>query len=257
MRRERANDTIDLLRLAKALWRRAWAIVLALLVGAGLAYAYTVFMVTPLYQASVLMYVNNSDISVGSTKVSITSSDISAAQSLVDTYVIIMSARPTLEEVIEETGVSYSYEELRDMVSASAVNSTEIFQIVVTSADAKEAALLANTIATSLPDHISSVIEGCSVRIVENAVVPTRPVSPSVSKNTALGGLLAVVLCCGVLVMIELFNDKICEEDDLRQVSGLPILAGIPELLGSKSAGGYYGYGQRKESQSAGRRSKA
>ena len=234
MRLERPNDTIDLLRLAKALWRRAWAIVLALILGAGLAYAYTIFMITPLYQANALMYVNNSDFSVGNTKVSITSSDISAAQSLVDTYVIIMSARPTLEEVIEKAGVSYSYEELREMVSASAVNGTEIFQITVTSPNPEEATLLVNTIATVLPDNISSVIEGCSVRIVENAVVSTVPVSPDVRKNITIGGLAAVVLCCAILVLLELLNDKICDEDDLRQVSDLPILAGIPELLGSK-----------------------
>ena len=257
MRRENANDTIDLLQLAKVLWHRAWAIALALIFGAGLAFAYTLFMITPLYQASALMYVNNSDISVGNTKVSITSSDISAAQSLVDTYVIIMSARPTLEEVIEETGVSYTYEELREMVSASAVNGTEIFQIVVTSPNAKEAALLANTIATVLPDNIASIIEGCSVRIVENAVVSTIPVSPNVTKNTAMGGLIAVVLCCAVLIVIELLNDKINDEDDLRQVSDLPILAGIPELMGAKSMGGYYGYEQRKKSQGTGKRSKA
>ena len=56
---------IDLLRLLGALWRHAVVIVLAgaLCGGAGFGLAY--WVIPPKYQASVLMYVNNSSISVG------------------------------------------------------------------------------------------------------------------------------------------------------------------------------------------------
>jgi capsular polysaccharide biosynthesis protein len=232
------NDyEIDLLRLLKALWKNAWAVILALV----LAFSYTKFLITPLYQATALMYVNNSDISLGSTKVSISASDLSAAQSLVDTYVVIMNSRSTLNDVIAESGVSYTYEELTGMISASAVNSTEIFQIVVTDADPVEAELLANTIANILPNKIASIVDGCSARVVDYAVVPTKVSSPSVAKNTALGGVAAAVLCCAIIVALELLNDTIREEDDILQVSELPILAAIPELKSSKNSGGYYG----------------
>ena len=71
-----------------------------------------------------MMYVNNSNISLGDTKVSLSSSDISASQSLVDTYIVILKSRPVLESVIESTGVDYTVAGLSTMVSASAVNST-------------------------------------------------------------------------------------------------------------------------------------
>ena len=53
-----------------------------------------------MYTASALMYVNNNSLSVGSTKVSLSYSDLTAAKSLVDTYVVILNARTTLNEVI-------------------------------------------------------------------------------------------------------------------------------------------------------------
>ena len=108
----RTEDEIDLLKLAAALWRKAWAIVLAVVLFATAALGYTAFFVTPLYKATALMYVNSSSISVGSTKVSISQGELSAAQSLVKTYIVILNTRSTLEEVIAQSGVPYTYEEL-------------------------------------------------------------------------------------------------------------------------------------------------
>ncbi len=48
---------IDLVQLAKALWHRAWAIVLAMVIFGGAAFGYARFLITPLYQAGAMMYV--------------------------------------------------------------------------------------------------------------------------------------------------------------------------------------------------------
>lgn len=62
---------IDLLRLVKALWKKAWAIALTAALFGTIALTYTAFFVRPLYKAEALMYVNSSNISVGGAKVSI------------------------------------------------------------------------------------------------------------------------------------------------------------------------------------------
>ena len=77
---------IDLRELFMVLLRRWWAIALAIVFGGAAAFGYTYFLVDPLYQASTLLYVNNSDISVGATSFSISNADLTAAQKLVDTY---------------------------------------------------------------------------------------------------------------------------------------------------------------------------
>ena len=184
----RENETeIDLLQLAKALWHKAWAIVLVTLITAAMAFAGTKLFITPLYTASAMMYVNNSSISVGSTQVNL--SDLTAAQSLVETYMVILKTRGTLEEVIKEANLPYDYEQLSGMIEAGAVNSTEVFSISVTSASPEEAEKIANTIAELLPNRIADIVEGSSVRIVDYAVVPSKKTSPSLSKNTMLGAM--------------------------------------------------------------------
>ena len=140
--------------------------------------------------------------------------------------------------------MSYSYDQLKKMISASSVNSTEIFSVEVTSTSPQEAELLANTIARVLPEKIASVVDGSSVRIVDTAVVPSKKAAPSTGKNTMLGFLLGAVLACGAVVVLYLMDDKIHSADYLLSSYDLPLLAVIPDLTQDDDDGYYYyGYG--------------
>lgn len=233
---------IDLLRLLQALWRKAWAILLATAIFATAFLAGTALFIKPKYKAAALMYVNSSNISVGGTKVSISQSELTAAQTLVDTYIVILNTRTTLEDVIEQSGVPYTYEELmkKEMISAAAVNGTEVFSIEVTSTDPAEAELMANTIARILPEKIASIVEGSSARIVDYAVVPAEKDSPSLTKNALIGAILGFVLACGVVVVLELLDEQIHDSDYLSETYDIPVLAVIPDLLSSNSGNDYY-----------------
>lgn len=238
----RNEETIDLLQLAAALWKKAWAIALTAAVFGIAALLYTVMFIKPLYKAEALMYVNSSNISVGNTKLSISQAELNAAQTLVDTYIVIMNTRTTMEDVIQQSGVPYTYEEMMEkkMVRAAAVNGTEVFAIEVTSTSPKEAELLANTIARILPEKIASIVEGSSARIVDYAVEPAKKDSPSISRNTLLGVLLGIVLSSGVIVVLELLDEQIHDSDYLIQTYDIPVLAVIPDLLSTKSSNDYY-----------------
>lgn len=234
---------VDLVKLAKALWQRAWAIVLAMIIFGGIAFFRAVFFITPLYQASAMMYVNNGAFAVGETSVSISPGQLTAAQSLVDTYVVILQSRSTLEKVIEEADLRYSYEQLSGMVKAAPVGETEIFQIYVTSPDPREAELIANTITKVLPDRIADIVDGSSVRVVDHAVVPTRKMSPSITRNTALGMMLGLVLSCGLFIVMYILDTTIDSVDYLTENFDLPVLAVIPDMDSkklNKSDSGYY-----------------
>ena len=125
---------IDLLQLFRALWRNALVIILVAILFGGIAFGGTYMFISPKYEASSMLYVNNSSVSLGSTSVSITSGELSAAQKLVDTYIVILKSRTTLDEVIQESGVPYSVEKLSGMVSASARRGTALSSSAMISA---------------------------------------------------------------------------------------------------------------------------
>ena len=245
---EETEETIDLLHLVQVLWKNFVAIILAGMIFGAAAFLGTKAFVTPLYDSKALMYVNSTNLSLAGSKVSISTAELSAAKSLVDTYTVIMNTRMTLEDVIEKSGVSYTYEELRKMISAASVNGTEIFYINVTSPDPAEAELLANTIAMVLPEKIAAIVDGSSVRIVDYAVQAAERSSPSYTKNTTIGALLGILLVAAVVIVADLMDDQLHDTDYLtKSYPEIPVLAVIPDLL-AKESGSYYYRDTKKSS---------
>jgi len=232
---------IDLAKIANGLVQRIWIILIAMFLCGALLFSYAAFFITPLYESSVLLYVNNSSFSVGASSFSISSSEISAAKSLVETYQVILKTRMTLNDVIRLGELDYTYEDLCRMISTESVNDTEVFSITVTSDDPHAAEHIANTIARVLPDKIASIVEGSSVRVVDFAVVPSEKVSPSISRYTLIGLMLGLLLSCAVIAVLEIVDDRIHTEDYLLQgFADTPLLAVIPDMLGEKTKGQYY-----------------
>ena len=131
--------TIDLLHIFKFLWKKAWVIVLAALVAASVGFSIAAFAIKPTYSSTIMLYVNNNSFSLGNTSFSISSSEITAAQSLVKTYGEILDNRTTLERVIEKADVDYTVKDLHEMIETGSSNDTEIMYVKVTSQNADEA----------------------------------------------------------------------------------------------------------------------
>lgn len=233
---------IDIMQLLRALWKKAWLIVLAAVLCGGIGFGVSAFLIEPTYSATVMLYVNNSANKGENPNWSISSSDISASQSLVRTYAEILKSRTTLDKVIEKSEVDYSYKTLTNMITAAPANDTEIMKVTVTTEDPHEAARIANCIAEVMPSRISDIMEGATMTVVENAVPDTHKVGPSITKYTAIGLMLGVVLAAAYIVIRTLMDDRIHDEEFITQNFNIPILAKIPDLsaTGGKKYGGYY-----------------
>ena len=128
------EDTIDLLELARALWKNILAIALAAVLAGSAAFAYTAFMIAPQYTATTSLYVNSSSFRLGATSYSISASEMTTSNSLVSVYLYILKSRTTMEEVIQTAGLSYSPEQLGGMVSARAGSTMAISGVISKSA---------------------------------------------------------------------------------------------------------------------------
>ena len=241
MNNEKDVIEFDLPGVLRLLFSKIWSIITSALAG-GLVFAIiAIFAITPKYQSSALFYVNNNNLSIGGASFSISSSDISASQSLVDTYIVILNTRNTLETVIEKSNLPYSYERLSGMISASAVNGTEVFKVTVTSDDPKEACNIANGIALVLPDKISEIVTGSGAKIVDYAVANPNKVSPSTSRYAIIGALIGAVITSFIIVLKNYFDDTIKDDSYLLTAyDDVAILAIIPNLDNDKKGGSYY-----------------
>ena len=247
------NDEIeiDLGRVLRAVMDKAWMVAAVSVLCAVLTFVGTFLFITPKYEASAMFYVNNNNLSFGDASVSISSGDLSTSRNLVDSYIVILNTRETLVDVIDYAGVSRSYKDVREMITSAAVNETEIFRVTVTSTDPQEAERIANAVAYILPKRIGTIIDGTSAKVVDAAIVPSKPSSPSYTNNTIIGFLLGFILCVGIIALREIFDTTIRTEEDIAQSCKHPILASVPDMTAPGKGSSYYGYGRNKKGKYA------
>lgn len=224
---------IDLQEVFVYLLYRCWVMIIAMVICAGAAFGYTKEFVTPMYQSDAMVYVNGS-MSYGDMTISVT--DVGGGNDLIETYTTILKTRVTLQEIIDYTGCGYSQGQLSGMISASAVGETDIMKIVVTNEDPVMAETIASAVTKILPEKIAEIIDGTSVRVVDTAVVPSYPYTPSYTKNTMMGALVGLFLSGAFLVLRVLLEKKITSVDYLKDTyADLPLLAVIPVIETGKN----------------------
>jgi capsular polysaccharide biosynthesis protein len=241
-----ANDyyVVDLSHIMKVIWRNVWVVAIVSIIVAVIGFSIAAFAIAPTYSSSIMLYVNNSSFSVGDLGFSISSSELTAAQNLAKTYTVLLKNRTTLERIIDETGIEYTWEEVYDMIESSPVNETEVMQVTVTCEDPYEAERIANGIAKVLPQRIAEIIEGSSMEVVDSAIVNPEKVAPSITAYTIVGFILGAILAVVVLIATAMMDNTVHDEEYVIKTYDYPILAKVPNLLdgGTKKYGYYYSY---------------
>ena len=229
--RRQDDNVIDLVELFYVMWGHAWQIILCLILGAAIAFGVTKFLITPLYQATSSIYIvsasNNSVVDL---------TDLQIGAQLTADYQELLVSRPLLEDVIQNLDLkdadgekAMSVDALRDMIAVTNTTDTRILKITVTSPDPDESADIANELVDQACIYLPQIMETDEPNLVEEAIPPTSKSSPSYSRNIVLGGLLGVILCCGVLTLRYLMNDTFMTPDDVQKYLGVQPLATIPE----------------------------
>ena len=223
------NETfeLDLKEIGSAVLKYLWAIILCAVIGGLAMLTYTVNFVSPTYKAGVTMYVNNSS---GVNGQYMSSSDLAVAQRLVETYTNIIASHTVLSKVVDASGLDITADQLRGMLSASAVGETEMFTVSVTAPDPQMAADLANKIAEVAPAEINKIIPGSTAKVVDYARIPKSRNGPSYSRSVLLGFLVCAVLATGVVAVRQILDTRLTKKEDLERICGVAVLGVIPEV---------------------------
>lgn len=218
---------IDLFRVMQILWKRIWVLAIAAIVFGTAAFTYTSLLVTPLYRSNFTAYVNNRMQTESASGTS--TSDLNASIGLSYLYGEIVESRAVLTDAAQKCGLDYTYAELAGMVNTTISEKAALINVAVTAPDPVLAAEFAAAIADVAPDHVARVVDGSSMRIVDDPVQPLTPSSPNTVKSAVLGALIGVLLAATVLVVLELVYDYVQNDDDLEGRYGIVVVGRIPD----------------------------
>lgn len=201
-----------------------WTLVVAAWI-AGLTGYLVASTIPPTYQSQVKVLVGplNTD-----------TDTLRASGFLVQTYAQYVTTREVLASTIQELGLDLSPDEVAAATRATANDVTRILTIRVQAGDPKQAADLANTLATELEQLTSRGLsrpEGL-IQIIEFARADTVPVAPQVSLLVILAGLAGVVVAIVLVLLLEYFGNTVRTREELASLAGAPLLGAVPAPSG-------------------------
>jgi capsular polysaccharide biosynthesis protein len=207
--------------------RKYLVILLVTILCAAAAFTLSKYIMTPKYTASASMYVFSD---TSKTESIITSNELTASQKLVNTYIVVLKSETVLDQVIVNLNINLTADDIRERMTAGAIDGTEAFTISIEDSDPKRAQQIVNAIADIAPQEIIRVVKAGGVEVIDYAKEPAEASSPNVMLYTLAGALIGLVVSFGVFMLAVIFDTKIHGEDDLLNNFKLPVLGVIPTL---------------------------
>lgn len=223
------EDLFNFFELASVLLHKAWLLVASLIVGAAAAGLITTQFITPKYEAASMIYIYNKTTSITSL------ADLQIGSQLAVDFQIVATTREVIEKVIEDLNLDMTYSALLEQVNISNPTGSHILKIVVTNEDPVRAAEISNALSSELRERIAAVMNTEEPSVVERAVVPQKPASPSLSRNVMIGAAGCAGLMAMIIIASYLMDDTIKTEQDIKRYLGLNTLAAIPAERGKKN----------------------
>ena len=166
------------------------------------------------YSASALVYVKNS----------------SNTNDMTESIQIALSTDAVYNRVIADLNLSYTTDEISQIVSVEPLKDSNFFRINVKDSNPQTALLIANRLAEMSETEINRYQSTASISIVDDATSTKKTKSLKTSVITLIG--LIIGLCGSIFFFIikSLFDKSIKDDDDLVSIYNIPLLSNIVDF---------------------------
>lgn len=217
------EEEISLVELFEIIKKHFRLIVITTLGATVIAAIYTLFLVTPIYEATTEILVTQTT----EENASVSQQDITTSISLINTYEDIIRNDVILDPVIEELNLDVTTDQLRDSIAVQVNESSQVFSVQAQSENPYEAAEIANATAGIFQEEIYEMMDVDNVTIISAATPVMDPASPNNLLNIIIGVLLGGMLGVGLVFIRELTDNTVKTEEYVHQTTGWSSLGHI------------------------------
>lgn len=165
------------------------------------------FILTPVYQTSTGILVNQSPAETGQ----LSDQNIQADLHLINTYSGIIKSPAILDQVVGELNLDMTLEQLTEKVTVSNAEQSQILNITVEDKNPEVAVEIANTTASVFENDIANLMNIDNVTIFSPAVLREEPVPifPKPMLYMAVAAVVGLMLGVGIAFLLEDLNTTI------------------------------------------------
>jgi capsular polysaccharide biosynthesis protein len=224
------KDFITMKDLFSAIKRRIWMIVLITLLTTIASGIYSFNFVTPIYQSSTQILVNQTQ----EDGQRISYNQIQSNLQLIETYSDIIKSPMILDIVSAKLELDRSGKALMNQIEISSGEKSQVLTVTVQDQDPEAAANIANAIAETFNEKIPTLMNVENENILSMADVNPSPTNISPKLMIAAGFIFGLLTSLGLCFLLERMDDSIKSECDVAQVFGLPVLGAVSVIKGKQ-----------------------
>ncbi len=226
---EEEFNEIDLREIFQIIRKYLILIIITPIIFAAIGAAVSIYLIEPVYESSTTLIVREDK----AAEEAISISDVNLSKSLVYTYAEMAKSYT----VLDNTAKTLNIDKLNsDNITVSPVKDTQILKVAVQNTDPVLARDIADTLVEEFTMEIQRITKTNNVAVVDYARLPLEPVKPNIVMNTAIAGILGLMVILLIVFLKEYFDNTAKTEKDIENLLGLPILGAVPNFNhGSKS----------------------
>ena len=240
-REAKESREISLKDLFKTFKHGFWIMAVTAIVFAVAAFGYTKIFIPKTYTTYVKLYVESSAKGDGAYN-DITS--LNYATALVDNYIEMLQSNNFATRLSDNLENKYDASQLRKMVTFrnDEENKTMVFYASIKAGSPNDAYTIGKEVENIAPEVIAENSTNAQLRIIDGASFPSAPSGPNSKRNAMFAGIVGFVLALIFVFIREALDNKVKYSNDMTEVSGVPILAAVPDfgeeriLIGKQSA---------------------
>lgn len=221
------EDSVNIKELFRILIKRWWLIALFTIVVASLIGVITFFILTPKYEASTQILVNQKN-SANQLDVSQMVSNIE----LINTYSVIIKSPAILGKVIDKLELKETIKELNKNIKINSQSESQVFSLTVRDTNPERAVLVANSISETFQQEIKVIMNVDNVSILAKAEkenIPI-PVSPNLKLNIAIGVVAGLIMGIGLVFLLYFLDNSLKSSKDVEEFLDLPVLGSVHKI---------------------------
>jgi capsular polysaccharide biosynthesis protein len=222
------EETISLKELFLTLKKRLSLIALITILFATISGLISYFYLTPIYQASTQILVNQSK----NEQNTYSAGEVQTNLQLINTYNVIIKSPAILDLVIKELDLNMTTGQLNGKITVQSEQNSQVVTISVQDPDPNLAADIANETASIFQTEIKDIMNVDNVSILAKAVVLDNqsPIKPQPLMNIVIALVVGLMIGVGLAFLMEYLDNTIKTEQDIEQTLGLPVLGAIPTI---------------------------
>ncbi|MCM3409919.1 YveK family protein [Metabacillus litoralis] len=222
------EETISLKELFLTLKKRLSLIIIITALATATSGIVSYFLLTPIYQSSTQILVNQSK----SEQQAYNVGEVQTNLQLINTYNVIIKSPAILDKVIEKENLDMSTDALNGLVTVSSEQNSQVVNISVQNEDPQQAANIANSIADTFQDEITTLMNIDNVSILSQAQLGENPspIKPQPVLNMAIALVVGLMAGVGLAFLLEYLDNTIKTEQDIENQLGLPVLGAITTI---------------------------